>query len=350
MSDLRVGIVGLGGIAQVAHIPGYKAAGVKIAAVATPNPAVAERVGRELEAWSTTDYRHLISRNDLDAVSVCVPTYLHREVTVAALKSGKHVFCEKPPGISGAEAQAMADAARDSGKLLMYAFSARFRSGNLRLKRWAEEGVLGEVYGAKVGWMRRRGNPAGWFTEKAKAGGGPLIDLGVHGLDLAWWLMGRPRPVSASGTAYYKFGNYQGADAVTPDPVMQIHLREKAKNVFDVEDSAFAFVRFENGAHLTLEAAWALNCKKENRYVLLYGTKGGASMNPLEIYSDLNGTLADIAPEVPENNAYIEEVRHFAACLRGQEEPLVTAEDGVAVMKMIDAIYESARTGREAQI
>jgi predicted dehydrogenase len=350
VSDLRVGIIGLGGIAKVAHIPGYQAAGVKIAAVATRDGAAAEAVGRELGAAWSDDYRELLARDDIDAVSVCVPTYLHAEVTMAALRAGKHVFCEKPPGVTGAEAAAMAEVSAETGRLLMYAFSARYRRSNQKLKEWIGEGTLGEVYGGHTGWMRRRGNPAGWFTSREKAGGGPLIDLGIHGLDLTWWLMGCPEPVSVTGTTYYKFGNYEGADAQTPDPVMQIHLKEKAKSVYDVEDSAFAFIRFSNGAHLTLEASWALNCKKENRYVTLYGTKGGAEINPLEIFTDLHGTLADIRPEVAENNAYHEEVRHFAACLRGEERPISPAGQGVTVMRMIEAIYLSAESGREVRL
>jgi predicted dehydrogenase len=350
MGDVRVGIIGLGGIAQVAHIPGYRSAGVRISAVSTPNPAVAERFGRELDAAWSTDYRELLARDDIDAVSVCVPTYLHAEVTMAALRAGKHVLCEKPPGVNAAEARAMAAAARESARLLMYAFSARYRSGNLKLKEWVEKGELGEVYAARAGWLRRRGNPAGWFTDKERAGGGPLIDLGIHGLDLAWWLMGRPEPVAVNGVTYYKFGNYAGADAATPDPVMQLHLKEKAKSAYNVEDSAFAFIRFAGGAHLTLETAWALNCRQESRYVLLYGARGGASMNPLELYTDLHGTLADVKPEVPENNPYHEETRHFAACIRGEEQPVSPAEDGVTVMAMVEAVYESARIGREVRL
>lgn len=350
MSELNVGIIGVGGIARVAHIPGYKEAGAHIAAVADSNGAAAEQVGRELGAAFTTDYRELLRRDDVTAVSVCVPTFMHAEVVIAALKAGKHVLCEKPPAVTGAEAAAMGQAAAENGRILLYGFSARFRSGNLKLKEWVDKGVLGDVYAARAGWMRRRGNPAGWFTDKAKSGGGPLIDLGVHGLDLAWWLMGRPEPIAVSGAIYFKFGNYQGADALTPDPVMQIHLREKPKNVYNVEDSAFAFIRFRNGAHLFLETAWALNCKKESRYLLLYGSRGGASMNPLEIYTDLHGTLADLTPEVAENNPYQEEIRHFVACVRGEEEPISPAGDGVTVMRMVEAVYESAQTGKEVRL
>lgn len=350
-SDLKVGIIGLGGIARVAHLPGYREAGVQVAAVCTPRREVAEVTARDVgAAFWTTDYRELLARPDLDAVSVCVPTYLHAPVTVAALQAGKHVFCEKPPALNAAEAKAMADAAEKAGKLLIYAFSARFRRSNLRLKEWCEKGHLGRIYAARAGWMRRRGNPAGWFSQKALAGGGPLIDLGIHALDLTWWLMGKPAPAAVSGATYREFGNYQSADAITADPVMQIHQREKKREAYDVEDSAFGFVRFAGGEHLWLETAWALNCEKEDRYVILYGTKAGARINPLRLFGDLDGTLVDMAPEVPDNNAYLEEVRHFVACLEGKETPIAPASDGVAVMQMVDALYRSAETGREAVI
>ncbi len=124
-----------------------------------------------------------------------------------------------------------------------------------------------------------------------------MIDIGIHGLDLAWWIMGRPQPVSASGMVYCKFGNYLSDDAATPDPVMQRHLKHQAKRAFDVEDSAFAMLRFSNGAHLMLETSWALNCAGERRYTTYYGTKGGAEMgSDLKIFAELEGTLVDIEP------------------------------------------------------
>jgi predicted dehydrogenase len=312
---------------------------------------VAESIAREAGApfW-TDDYRRLLERDDVDAVSVCVPTYLHAEVTVAALESGKHVLCEKPPARNAAEARAMQRAAADAGRILMYGFSVRFRAAHATLKRWIDAGELGRIYAARAGWMRRRGNPRGWFTEKARAGGGAMIDMGIHGLDLAWWLMGKPAPTAASGCTYREFGHYETGDSATPDPVMQLHLAEKSPGVFDVEDSAFAFVRFADGAHLVVEAAWALNCEQESRYVVLYGDRGGARLPPLALYKDLHGSTVDLRPEVPDNSPYMDEVRHFVACVRGVEEPLVTPEDGTRIMTIVDAIYASAATRREVLI
>ena len=348
---LKVGIVGAGGIARVAHVPGYRAAGVPIAAVCSRRADAAESIARDAGApfW-TTDYRRLLERDDIGAVSVCVPTYLHAEVTVAALRSGKHVLCEKPPALSAEEARAMEEAARAEKRILMYGFSVRFRAAHAALKRWIEAGELGRIYAARAGWMRRRGNPRGWFTEKARSGGGAMIDMGIHGLDLAWWLMGKPAPAAASGCTYREFGHYGTGDSATPDPVMQIHLAEKERGVFDVEDSAFAFVRFADGAHLMVEAAWALNCEQETRYVVLYGDRGGARIPPLAIYKDVHGGTVDLRPEVADNSPYLDEIRHFVSCVRGAEEPLVTPEDGTRIMTMVDAIYRSASSRREVPI
>lgn len=348
----KVAVIGVGGIAEVAHIPGYYHAGADIVAVCSNHP---EKIQTTVDHYGIkqvfTEYSLLLEVEDIEAVSVCVPTQYHAEITIAALKAGKHVLCEKPPAISANEAIKMQVAAKENNRLLMYAFSARFRNEAQKLKGFADKDLLGDIYGAKVGWMRRRGNPAGWFTEKRRSGGGALIDLGVHGLDLAWWIMGRPRAIAASGAIYQKFGNYSSDNAVTPDPVMQRHVVRQPKTLFDVEDSAFAMVRFANGSHLTLEASWALNCPGESRYATFYGTKGGAELSKnLKIYSEIENTLVDIEAQVPQGNAYQNQLEHFVAVLKGEEEPISTAEDGVAIMKMTDAIYQSAASQQEVPI
>lgn len=352
-SPVKIGVIGIGGIAEVAHLPGYRAAGAEVHALCARRPETAAAIAGEYSVRHVThDYRELLALEEIEAVSVCVPTHLHAEVTLAALRAGKHVLCEKPPALGAADARAMRAAAAEQDRLLMYALSARFRAPALKLRRLAEEGELGTVYGARAGWLRRRGNPAGWFTDRARSGGGALIDLGIHGLDLAWWLMGRPQPRAASGHVYREFGNYQSDDAATPDPVMQRHLVRQEKTVFDVEDSAFAMISFDNGAHLLLEASWALNCARERRYVTCYGTRAGAELTEegIRLYGELAGALADTRPQVPEHDAYQAQMRHFVAAIRGEEEPLATGDDGVALMAMVDAIYESARQGRQVPI
>lgn len=351
-APLQLGVIGVGGIAEVAHLPNYHQLGAQVTAVCTNHP---ERIEETLHRYginrSFRDYQQLLAIEEIDAVSVCVPTFLHKEITVAALSAGKHVLCEKPPAISAQDAAEMLAVAQKNDRQLVYAFSARFRAEVRKLKAFAQKGKLGDIYGAKVGWMRRRGNPAGWFTDKARAGGGAMIDLGVHGLDLAWWIMGRPAPVSVTAEIYNKFGNYHSDDAATPDPVMQRHLVSKEKTTFDVEDSAFAMVRFADGSHLMIEASWALNCPAERRYTTFYGTKGGAHLeNGLQLYTEIDGTLVDIQAHIQPADAYRNQVQHFVAVLKGQEKPIATAQDGVVVMQMIDAIYKSANEHREITI
>jgi predicted dehydrogenase len=353
MTSLRVGVIGIGGIAEVAHLPGYRQAGARVLAIATSRPDEVRDVVDAFEvAHVHTDHRELLSRDDIDAVSVCVPTYRHEPIVVDALRAGKHVLCEKPPGLSGAEAERMHQAAGAANRLLCYALSARFGSAAKKMRQFVDAGRFGEIYAARSGWMRRRGNPAGWFTRRAHAGGGALIDLGIHGLDLAWWLMGCPRPVAATGATYREFGHYASDDAMTPDPVMQRHLARQPKVDFDVEDAGFAFVRFDTGAHLMLEASWALNTREERRYVTLYGTRSGADVLPqsAQLYSELDGTLVDVAPHIPPVNGYMEQLRHFVKAVQGDEEPIAPSHQGVTLMRMIDAIYASALSRREVVI
>lgn len=353
MARLKVGIIGVGGIAEVAHLPGYEAAGAEIRGLATSRPgevrALAERFGAQ---HVDTDYRTLLQRDDIEAVSVCVPTGLHEEIVIAALEAGKHVLCEKPPAVAAAQAERMHAAALRTERLLCYALSARFGPAAKKARALMEAGRLGEVYATRAGWLRRRGNPAGWFTQRALAGGGALIDMGVHGLDLAWWLMGNPIPVAASGATYRAFGNYASDDSATPDPVMQRHLARQPKQTFDVEDAGFAFVRFEGGAHLMLESAWALNGRGESRYVTLYGTAAGMHLTPTtaEFFGEMEGSLLDGHLQVPEASGYLAQMGNFVRAVRGEEPPVAPSSHGVTLMKMIDAIYASAASGAEARI
>lgn len=201
-----------------------------------------------------TDYRELLARDDIDAVSVCVPNFLHKEITVAALQAGKHVLCEKPMAMNADEAKAMLAAANESGKILMIGFNIRFRSDVQRLKQFVDAGDLGEIYYAKTGYIRRRGTPFGWFSVKAESGGGPVIDLGVHVIDMTRFMMGNPRPVSVSASTYQKFRHYHIQDSqawCSSDVTDGLRSGEQ----FDVEDLAAAFIRFDNGATMAVEVS-----------------------------------------------------------------------------------------------
>lgn len=300
-----------------------------------------ERARRTADEFSIpriySDYREMMKDPEINAVGVSTPNYLHAPITIAALEAGKHVLCEKPMAMNAKEAQAMVDTANKTGNMLMMAFNNRFRADTQLLRKFIENGDLGEIYYAKTGWVRRSGIPGlgGWFTTKSMAGGGPLIDLGVHVLDLTLWLMGNPRPVSVMGSSYAKFGP---------------KLAEQCGGTYDVEDLAVGFVKLENGGTVLLEASWAQYIEREMIYTTLCGTEGGADLEPFRIYKCINGVQADITPHFRGVSGHDMEVRHFVQCLLKGEEPLSTGEHGLHIMKILDAIYESTETGKGVDI
>ncbi len=319
------------------HLKGY--ASVPQAQVAALCDLKADLLARKAAEFGVkrtyARYRQMLQDADIDAVDICLPNDLHARVAIEALQAGKHVLCEKPPARNAREAQAMADQARKSGRTLMYAVCLRFSAEAQFVKANIEAGELGDVYWGRTVYHRRRGIPAGsdgWFTVKARSGGGALIDIGVHALDCAWWLMGCPRPVAVAGAAYAKFGHTAPAGVAC-----------------DVEDSAFALIRFANDATLIVEASWALN-QRGGSILQLGGTKGGLEMHPLTLFSERNGVLVDSTPRVPANNMFAEEVRHFADCVQRRREPIASASQGVLLMKMLEGVYASQRARKEVRI
>ncbi len=260
---LKVGIIGLG-IGRV-HISGYKShPSVDVAAICDLDKARLEACAREFSIPKTYSAPDEMFRDaDLDAVSIATPNKFHTPLTLSALNAGLHVLCEKPMAMNTAEAIKMNQAAKKARKKLMINFSFRFSPMSFALKRQVESGVVGDIYYGRTLWHRRRGLPGfgGWFGIRELAGGGPLIDLGVHRLDLALWLMGYPEPKSAFGSTY--------------NMIAKKMAKEQNKK-FSVEDLACGIVKFKNNATLILEASWALNIHDaEYMETLLCGTKGG---------------------------------------------------------------------------
>jgi len=341
LNRVGVGVIGVG--IGHAHLSGYaQCPEVDIVAVCDVNDARARRVATEFNVPNVyTDYEEMLKRDDIDAVSVCTPNYLHAPQTIAALEAGKHVICEKPLAMTPEEGEAMVAAAKKTGKLLMTAFNNRFRGDTQLLKKYIENGDLGEIYYAKTGWIRRKGIPGmgGWFTTKSMSGGGPLIDLGVHMLDLALWLMGNPKAVTVTGSTYAKFGPHGLGTG-------QFGHGNKT-GTYDVEDHSSAFIRLDSGATVILEASWASHIESEKIYTSLCGTKGGADLDPLRIYTDIYGEPVDIRPSYPNVSGHIMEIKHFVDCLVNGAELISTGEHGLEVVRILDAIYKSAEQGRE---
>ena len=332
-----VGVIGLG-LGQ-AHLAGYlKNDRVEVVGLADLDAGLVEGTASEHGVpHAVTDYRDLLALEP-DLVSVCLPNYLHAPVTIDVLDAGAHVLCEKPMALNAAQARDMTAAARRNGRYLMIALNNRFRTETQILKKLVEEGVLGEIYYARTGWLRRSGIPGAgtWFTRKAQAGGGPLIDLGVHMIDLTRWLMGNPRPVSVVGATYARL-----SDSVEGD--------------FDVEDLATAFIRFEGDVTLVVETSWASHVPAEGSYVKLMGTRGGAEItgNELTVYTDLHGEQVDITPACAPrewSDCIAAEIAHFVDCIRAGRTPMSTGEQGVEIMQILDGIYESAAGNRMVHI
>lgn len=341
---VRVGIVGVG--IGSAHASGYsKLSNVEIAALCDLDTARAQRLADQYGVRKIySDYHVMLSEEKLDAVSVCTPNSLHAPVAIAALNAGCHVLCEKPLSINAAEGKKIVDAARKAKTKFMIGMNNRFRGDTQLLKKVIEHGDLGAIYYARCGWIRRNGIPGmgSWFTQKAMAGGGPLIDIGVHAMDLTLYLMGNPKPTSVFGATYAKFGPRGKGASGWGIPVKG--------GTFDVEDLAAAQVRFADGATLTLEASWAQHTAGDKLYSEVYGEKGGATLEPFRIYTEQYGRPADITPQAPQINGHEAEIDHFIECIVEDKTPLATAEQALDVMKILDAIYESSRTGQSVAI
>jgi predicted dehydrogenase len=345
---LKVGVIGAGGIARFAHIPGWKnlPEEVELVAICDIIPERAERAAEAKDipcAYSSAG--EMLAHHKLDIVSVCVHNSAHRDCTIAALEAGTNVLCEKPIAMNSAQAEEMIAAANKAGRLLMVGQNQRFASESRAAKRFIDDGLLGEVYYGETTTLRRRGIP-GWgvFHIKKYSGGGPLIDIGVHGLDLVLWLMGNPDPVGVSGVTYQKFGKRQDV-AVT-------WAGEWSREEFDVEDMAVGLIRLANGASIVLRMSWAANVEDDLSSTRVLGTAGGLKNPPFTLFRELSGTLVDTSPKwLPQvEQSHFEEMKHFAAVVRGEEELIVEPWQSLQVQRILDALYESAEKGQEVRI
>jgi len=350
---LKIAVIGAGGIATYAHMPGYtRMDNVEIVAICDIKRDKAEKLAKEYSVPHVCEnYKDVFEIPGLDAVDICTPNYLHSVIAVEALERGLHVFCEKPDAVSVAEVTRMKDAAEKSGKVLMVMRNNRYMLISSFLKKYIEDGRMGDIYAARCGWQRRRGIPGkgGWFTTKEQSGGGPLIDLGVHMIDLTMWLMGNPKPVAVTGCTYKKF-----ADTDTSDSVNSDFGEKKADGVFDVEDLAMGFIRFENGACMQIEFSWASNVEKEQRFFELRGTRAGASWTSatekLGIYEEEFGTTVDYIPNIDNTQGmqfHEANLRHFVDVVLNGTKPMFVPQQGVNMVQILEAIYQSADTGKE---
>ena len=368
MAKLKIGFIGCGGIANQKHLPGMsqQTEYVDLCAFCDLIPERAEKAAKEYgtpDAKVYTDYHELLSDPTIDAVHVLTPNIAHCEITVAALEAGKHVLCEKPMAATPEDAQKMLDARDRTGKMLTIGYQYRHFHENAVARKVVAEGWLGDIYYAEATYLRRRGVPTwGVFTDKSKQGGGPLIDIGTHALDNTLFLMNNYDVDYVVGTSFEKLGrlltpDVQGQNNWMGDPD---HWNNET---YDVEDSAVGQIKMKNGAVINLRASWAMNMADEAgcddaAHTLLCGTKGG--LDTLEgrvrlthvigneqttswvgnkIMGYIPGFSQGPAPLSKEHDIWVK-------ALRGEGELFVTADQAFVVTKILDAIYQSSRTGQ----
>ncbi len=342
---LRVGLIGAGGIAGT-HTTHYKAMeDVEVVAACDVSEAGLKKFGDKFGVSKLyPEWKQMLKECELDAVSVCTPNGLHCQPTIDALTAGAHVLCEKPLAMNAAEGQRMVDAAKKSKKQLVIAFQYRFDPRSRILKRAFDEGFFGKILYARVRAIRRRGIPNwGVFGRKELQGGGPMIDIGVHALEMCHYVMGSPKPVSASGNCWTYLGN-KASDTMSMWPNWDY-------KTYNVEDLAVGMIRLENGTMINIEAAFATHIDKEEFSFHILGEKGGACWDPFALFYDQSGVMLNATPHfLAKEDPFQIKMRHFVDVCLNDRKCEAPAEHGLMVQKMLDGVYASAEAGREVKI
>jgi predicted dehydrogenase len=355
----KIGIIGAGGMARY-HIEGFRKAGGEVVAIADVNEDAAKQSAASYGVGATFGDVAALLASDIDAVSIIVPNKFHAPLAVQALEAGKHVFCEKPPAMSAAEVRGMIEARDKAGKVLMFNFNNRARPESREMKKLIDGGAVGRINSAQAKWIRRTGIPGfgGWFTTKALSGGGPVIDL-LHMMDLAIYFMGNPKPAHVLARTFddhITLKDFKGPWGI-PD---------REGGTTDVESAAHGFVTFETGQALSFQMSWAELVQREEVSVVFQGVKAGGKVERLfgsdglddtaidtcELYTQDGPARVDRSIEVEpcEDMGRIDSAANFVEAIEGRAEPLNNAEQGLALMQIIDAIYASQESGAPVAI
>lgn len=357
LKTLKVGLIGLGAISE-RHFAAFSACSqVRITALCTRSET---NLAKRCAAWNIdagyTDYRKMIEEADIDAVVVSLPPVLHKEVCMLAMQAKKHVFCEKPPAMTAEEAYEMMQCAKENGVLLMYGFMFRFSKKHNVGRDIIESGMLGDILLIREETVRRNACAEGWFKQKSLAGGGPMVDIGSHCLDLARYMMGNNvYPVQAYARTFAPCENLQNLKDYKHGWLT--HISDAApKCVYDVEEMAAAMIRYSNGAELLLLLSNASHIQKDKKVIEFIGTKGGLSVDPeLEVHTVVDQRLYNMQPIVDcaafdYQGSINAECTHFADCILNGTPCRADAHDGWVLMKLIDALYASAESGQAVAI
>ena len=352
---VKIGIIGCGGIANGKHMPSLKK--IKNVQMVAFCDVIEERAVKAAEEYGVegakvyTDYKELLKDRDIEVVHVCTPNRSHAFISIDAMEAGKHVMCEKTMAKTYKEAKEMLDASERTGMKLTIGYQSRWRADSLYLKKMCEDGELGEIYYGKAIALRRRAVPTwGVFLNEYEQGGGPLIDIGTHALDLTLWMMDNYKPKMVVGTTFEKLKNQKDCGNAWGD---------WDPKKFTVEDAAFGFIVMENGATIMLESSWALNIRNPKEAItMICGTEGGADMfDGLNINFIKNGRQCILKPDLTaggvafydgdgDEDPSVLEARAWLDAVVNDHEPRTKASQALVVTQILEAIYESAKTGK----
>lgn len=342
--QLRIGFVGTGGIAesQVESLIRENVEGVSVVAAADVSEKHRSNFGAKFGITQLyPDWREMLAKADIDAVSVCTPNSLHYQPTVDALRAGKHVLVEKPMSVSAAESEEMAAEAKKAGKLLMIAFQHRFSPEAQMLRSFVKDGTFGDIVYVRAQALRRRGIPSwGVFGQKEIQGGGSLIDIGVHVMEMAHYIMGSPQPRTASGSIHTFIG----------DKPCQVQCKwgKWDHTTYTVEDLGVGFLTFANGAAMTVETSFAAHIEEDVWSVQVMGSKGGGTTAPAKVFTDQGGYMLTSVPAyLQKRDPFDFKMRHFCECILKGIPCEAPAEDGAAIQKMLEGLYTSAEKGSQ---
>lgn len=346
MSDIRFGIIGAGNIAREHMWAMYKAKGVKCVGVCDK---VYDRAVDMVKDYPDQyhvykDAQEMVESPDIDAVILAVPNYQHNPMFLLAAKNGKHILCEKPMAMNVRQCEEMVEAADKYGVKGQMGFCTRFMREIEALKDHIDAGNIGDPYFGIIDTLRSRGAPTGWFGNVEKSGGGPLIDMGVHYIDATWYLMGCPKPVSCKALNYDKIENRYPKNC-------DIYAAYEQDTVYNVEDSSHGIITFENGKGIMYQASWSINAPWDGIQCMdVYGTKGGVRRHPLKVVRESVSGMTETTPSYLDKDCFTNQHEAFGRVIRGEEESRAPLSQGVTIQRMLQGLYESARTGKEVTL
>lgn len=345
---IKLGIVGLGTMAKQLADAVVKGEGMELYAVCTRNT---EKLSNFASEWGVpktfTNYDDMLADEELDGVLIVTPNYLHAQMTISALNAGKHVFCEKPPATNAKDALAMTETAKKTGRLLVYGWPFRFSAKHAFIRDLRDQGMFGDFYYGKAGIVCRCNDPGGWFGVSEYSGGGPLIDRGSHIIDIAMLTMGDFEPVSVFARTFNRVENLDNIKCIDG-----YRSDSQDCSVKDVEEMASVMINSVNGACLIIEISNSSHIKEDSLYMSYLGSKGGVEIDPeISIHTSMYDYLFNIQPVIncgqfDWGQGVLDEVQHFADCIRGKSDCIISHEDGYKLMRVIEAAFRSAKSGQ----